>query len=390
MTTLSRRQLAAALCCFFVAGCGSDADLPVESAKVRDDNDIVAAPSRDEVPDDRVESRDQDEMPPVEPEPEVEPEPCTEENRCIGEFPTTIFDTTVGGERAWDTYGCAPDIDESGPERVYRVEIPEAGFLAVEVVSEDIDVDIDVHLLLEETAESCMDRGHYTAGNWLEPGTYYLVADTWVDEDGTEYAGDYELAFNLVTPADLAEFGMNPQLADDALKAFSTAWLRDDSRRFEYTVSDFSMHSSEDRQWIVHLSTGVLLFNLTVAHGEASIDGEDLGYSTVFSNTPESHQSSLGMIRTAETYEGDYGYSLRLDGLEPGYNDRVRDRFIVVHPWNGNLPQIVERDGWVTPTWGCPAIDPDISQQVIDTISGGALMFFWHPTSEWHSGSTYF
>jgi len=178
-------------------------------------------------------------------------------------------------------------------------------------------------------------------------------------------------------------------MAKDALTAFRTSWQRSETKRFEYTITDFSMHSRLKRQWVIQLATGELLYNLTVGHGVASIVGDDLGFSSVFSNTPESHQSSLGLIRTAETYTGDYGYSLRLDGLEPGFNDKVRDRFIVVHPWYGNRVETVATEGWVVPTWGCATIDPVVSEAVINTISGGSLMFFWYPDTAWRNASTY-
>ena len=61
--------------------------------------------------------------------------------------------------------------------------------------------------------------------------------------------------------------------------------------------------------------------------------GNHWAWATKFSNTNDSHQSSLGLMRTGETYYGSYGYSLRLDGLEDGYNDAVRSRAIVIHPW---------------------------------------------------------
>ena len=64
-----------------------------------------------------------------------------------------------------------------------------------------------------------------------------------------------------------------------------------------------------------------------MAHGRGSGDN----YATRFSNAEGSHQTSLGLFRTADTYVGSNGYSLRLDGLETGVNDRARDRAIVMH-----------------------------------------------------------
>ncbi|MEZ4462620.1 MAG: murein L,D-transpeptidase catalytic domain family protein [bacterium] len=378
-------------------GCGDDAD-PSQDVQVREETDSVATPQ------DMPESQTPVETPepgpvvdptpdpdpdPVDPMPDPMPAPCLVDEGCINTFPTQIFDTTVGGTRDKDTYSCRPDTNESGPERMYRIEMPTAGFLAVEVLSEDINTDVDVHLLLENDVASCMDRGNYTAGAYLEPGTYWLAADTWVDSAGTEYAGAFELSINVVTVDDLAALGIQRQAAEDAMTAFTTAWQRLDTKRFEYAITDFSMHSRLKRQWIYQMATGQLLYNLTVGHGEGSIVGNDLGMASVFSNIPESHQSSVGLVKTAETYVGDYGYSLRIDGLEPDFNSNVRDRFIVVHPWYGNRPDVVATEGWVVPTWGCATIDPAVSEQVINTIRGGALMFFWYPDATYRGASTY-
>lgn len=327
---------------------------------------------------------------PVDEPPVDEPPPaCNRSEGCIDSFPAQIVDTTAGGTREFDTYACDPLVDESGPERLYRLDVPYAGFLAAEVLDEGFDVDVDVHLLLVADTESCMDRGHYTAGAYVEPGTYWLAVDTWVDENGVEYSGDFEVGVNVVRPEDLAQQGMKADMSADAMTAFRNAWQRRDTKRFEYTITDFSLHSRTKRKWVMDLVTGELLFHLHTGHGEASVVGNDTGIASVFSNIPQSHQSSLGMILTAETYTGDYGYSLRLDGLEAGFNDNVRDRFIVVHPWTGSAQEYVDAYGEVAVTWGCPAITPAESQAVIDTISGGSAMFFWYPDANYLNNSTY-
>lgn len=338
-----------------------------------------------------VEDPDQEDPtdPTQEPQEPAPPEPCELTSRCINAFPMHVVDTTMGGTRAFDTYSCQPETNEGGPERVYRVELEQAGFLAVEVLLEAPGVDVDVHLLFEEDASTCIDRGNLAAGAYLEAGTYWLAADTWVDSSGNEYAGEFELSVNLTTPESFSAFGMKAELAEDALTGFTTAWQSSETKRFEYTITDFSLHSSQKRQWIVQLATGELLYHLHVGHGEGSIVGADLGFASVFSNVPASHQSSLGMIRTAETYFGDFGYSLRIDGLEPGFNDKVRDRFIVVHPWDGNRQSIIDAQGWVTPSWGCATLAPEVSAGVIDTISDGSLMFFWYPDPTWRQGSSF-
>ena len=324
---------------------------------------------------------------PIEPDPVSEP--CLAMEGCFDTFPQTIVDSTVGGERARDSYSCAPDTNESGPERVYRVVLSEPGFLAARIDNPPDGVDVDVHILSEDDTGACIDRGHITAGALLDAGEYVLIADTWVDEAGTEYAGDFELSVNVTTAASLVAFGIRDEVAKDALDAFTKAWQLEDTNRFEYAITDFSIHSSSKRAWIIDFATGALLFNMHIGHGIKSVEGEDLGAATIFSNTPASHQSSLGLMKAAEIYVGDFGYSMRLDGLEPGFNDNVRDRDIVVHPDQGVLPEIITERGWVVPSRGCPILDPAISMSIIDTLANGALMFFWYPQTEWRTGSTY-
>ena len=122
-----------------------------------------------------------------------------------------------------------------------------------------------------------------------------------------------------------------------------------------------------------------MLYLLHFAHGEGSSDPSDSGYASTFSNVPDSHQSSLGMMRAAESYSGSFGYSMRLDGLED-INDNVRSRYIVVHGWEGSRPEYVNQYGMVAPTWGCPAVDDRIVSDVVDILKDGSAMFFWHDT----------
>ena len=93
------------------------------------------------------------------------------------------------------------------------------------------------------------------------------------------------------------------------------------------TVIDYSKASTQPRLWVLDLEREQVLFEELVAHGRGSGDN----FATRFSNAEGSHQTSLGLFRTADTYVGTNGYSLRLDGLEAGINDRARERAIVMH-----------------------------------------------------------
>jgi hypothetical protein len=325
---------------------------------------------------------------PPDEEPVITPPPaCDGDAVCVDSFPHTISDTTVGGATSWSSYGCAPETNESGPERAYRVIINEPGFLSARLTDGPAGVDIDVHVLMTQDAQTCLDRGHLAAGAALEPGEYWVVADSWTDAQGVSYAGEFELTLNLTHARDLEAHGIAPEVAADALKAFGRAWARQESKKLEYAVTDFSIHSRNARTWVMDLASGELLFLLTIGHGKGSVEGDDLGQATIFSNIPASNMSSLGMMRAAERYTGDFGYSMRLDGLEPGFNDKARARDIVVHPDERNRPEVTAQQGWLSPSRGCPSLDPATSREVVDTLSEGGLMFFWYPDSTWRQGS---
>lgn len=144
-------------------------------------------------------------------------------------------------------------------------------------------------------------------------------------------------------------------------------------------VIDYSRPSTVPRLWIFDLDQRRLLFSELVAHGRGSGDN----FARSFSNRDGSHQSSLGLFRTAESYVGGNGYSLRMDGLEPGFNDRARDRAIVMHgAWYVD-PALASQQGRLGRSHGCPAVRSGIARQVIDTLKEGQLLFAYYPEAEW-------
>lgn len=145
------------------------------------------------------------------------------------------------------------------------------------------------------------------------------------------------------------------------------------------TVIDYSRPSTDQRLWVFDLATRQLLYEQLVAHGSGSGDN----FATMFSNDLESHQSSLGLFLTSDTYVGKNGYSLRLDGLEPGVNDRARDRAIVVHGASYVSAATADALGRLGRSWGCPALDPAIARPLIDRIKGGGLLFAYYPDQNW-------
>lgn len=134
------------------------------------------------------------------------------------------------------------------------------------------------------------------------------------------------------------------------------------------SVIDYSAHSMNARFFIIDMATGSVLA-LHVAHGSGS-DPERTGYAKVFGNTPGSNMSSLGYMRTAETYNGNHGLSLRLDGLS-STNSNIRDRAVVLHGANYVWEQNVKQGR----SWGCPAITMNLRTKIINMLKGGSLIY---------------
>lgn len=138
-------------------------------------------------------------------------------------------------------------------------------------------------------------------------------------------------------------------------------------------VIDFSRPSTQKRLWVFDLAQHKLLYREHVTHGQGS--GETM--ATRFSNTEGSYQTSLGLYRTAETYIGGNGYSLRLDGLDRGFNDQARPRAIVMHgAWYAN-PDLIAKQGRLGRSQGCPALREGVARQVIDALKQEQLVFHY-------------
>ena len=90
-----------------------------------------------------------------------------------------------------------------------------------------------------------------------------------------------------------------------------------------------------------------------------------------------------------DTYEGSNGYSMRLKGLEAGVNDMAWDRAIVMHGASYVSEEAVKVLGRLGRSWGCPAVRPEISQKIIDTIRGGSAVFAYYPEKDWLSSSPF-
>lgn len=145
------------------------------------------------------------------------------------------------------------------------------------------------------------------------------------------------------------------------------------------SVIDYSRPSTEPRMWIFDLTRQRLLFEEWVAHGRNSGDNR----TQHFSNKDGSFMSSLGAFTAKETYMGGNGYSLRLEGLEPGFNDHARDRAIVIHGAPYVNPAIARLQGRLGRSLGCPAVRLSVARPLIDSLRGGTMVFAYYPDKDW-------
>lgn len=188
----------------------------------------------------------------------------------------------------------------------------------------------------------------------------------------------------IVESADRA--GLSPEVLGLALRSVRCAVSSGDIETPRtLTLIDYSRPSVEPRLWVFDYATGDMLFKELVAHGRNT--GENMARH--FSDSMNSHQSSIGLFVTDDTYVGNNGYSLRLDGLEPGFNSRARERAIVMHGAPYVNEALAASQGRIGRSWGCPALREGVARNVIDTIRGGGVIFSYYPDEEWLNRSRF-
>lgn len=151
------------------------------------------------------------------------------------------------------------------------------------------------------------------------------------------------------------------------------------------TIIDYSKPSTERRLWTFDVPSRTLLYHELVAHGQ----GSGANFPTLFSDEPNTHRSSLGLFVTEETYIGQNGYSLRLNGLDHGFNDRARERAIVMHGARYVSAETARALGRLGRSWGCPAVREGVARQLIDRVKDGGLLFAYYPDPRWLNSSRF-
>jgi hypothetical protein len=151
------------------------------------------------------------------------------------------------------------------------------------------------------------------------------------------------------------------------------------------TIVDYALSSAKRRLAIVNVNTGKVLFYTYVAQGK----GSGLTYATHFSNQPGSEASSLGVYLTGGTYYGNDGYSLRLHGLDPGFNGAAYRRNIVMHGAWYVSKAFAQRYGRMGRSWGCFALNRKVESAIVNLIRDGTVLVGYYPDPKWLDSSSF-
>lgn len=169
------------------------------------------------------------------------------------------------------------------------------------------------------------------------------------------------------------------------IRAYNNAKCLGDVKRPYLTIVDFQKPSNQKRLWVIDMDKKQVLFYAYVTHGKNS-GGL---YATHFSNVMNSLESSIGVMQTGFAYKGEVGYSMRIYGLEPGYNDNVEKRYIVMHGATYATAQFAKTNGYLGHTWGCFGVDPGLIKPIANTIHDGSIIFAYYPDKQWLSHSKF-
>ena len=172
---------------------------------------------------------------------------------------------------------------------------------------------------------------------------------------------------------DLRGTGLKRELFSKAvigLHNFKSARLIPADRNI-ISIVDFGKASSYKRFWVIDLKSKKLLYQTLVAHGR----GSGLDRAEVFSDRVNSNQSSLGFYITANTYTGKHGLSLKLNGMDAGYNKNAFNRAIVVHGAEYVSKEFLKAHGYLGRSHGCPALPVGLTSSIIQVIKNKSLLY---------------
>jgi len=198
-----------------------------------------------------------------------------------------------------------------------------------------------------------------SASSQILPGVVYAPTS----------AGPDPLAPLPATPQLTVPAGINPQLLERAKAALNShqVWPRD-----TIGVVDFSLPSSDSRFHVVDLQNGKV-DSYRVAHGRGS-DPDHSGFVERFSNNFGSYASSNGTYVTGDYYDGKYGVSMKVRGLDWS-NSNAEPRAIVIHnAWYAE-DDMIPLHGKLGRSEGCFAMSRENQYAVMRRLAGGRMIY---------------
>ena len=219
-------------------------------------------------------------------------------------------------------------------------------------------------------------------------GTASSTANFDVDTTGNISAlteDESAAAYNVILyeRLNLEKAGLDKAVLDAALKGHQKLVAKGAIANPQYlTIVDFSQSSRKKRLYLLDLDNIKMVMNTFVSHGKNS--GVDMAER--FSNVPESEKSSLGFYTTKNSYIGKHGLSLRLAGLEEGFNDNAERRAIVLHgAAYVNAARI--NSAYMGRSQGCPAVPEAYASKIVRLIKNGTALFVYHPSENYINNS---
>lgn len=183
---------------------------------------------------------------------------------------------------------------------------------------------------------------------------------------------------NLYHQLQLSQLGLGEEVFEEAITGWETlSGKRQIEKLNILSIADLSQSSNSKRLYVIDIEQKKVLFNTYVAHGRNS--GEK--YALSFSNDPDSYKSSLGFYLTENTYEGTHGLSMKLKGIEKGFNDMAEQRGIVLHGAPYVSEQFINEYGRLGRSQGCPAVPEELCKPIINSIKDGSCFFIFYPDS---------
>lgn len=185
-----------------------------------------------------------------------------------------------------------------------------------------------------------------------------------------------QLSYNLTNNTNLS-----PKAVEMAFAGYQWALKTNQvTNKDILTIVDFTVSSAKDRMYVINIKTGEILMAMPVSHGKNS--GRGSPWTTSFSNKNNSLQSSIGVFITKNPYYGQHGFSLRIRGLESS-NDKAESRAVVVHAANYVTPSFIKQHGYAGTSWGCFAVDPRNTKELINYIKGGTVIYAYGKSSQY-------